>query len=265
MAPLTLGNHYLKSALFLAHVSCAAYENDSETYENFQHFEFDDKPIPFACDPLKDGEATRGFLAAQQDAIVLAFKGSENILDWATNLDCIQIEDNGAQVHRGFMQALEKAWPTISESLQKMLERKKRKIWVTGHSLGGALATLATRRLLLDMKVDQIETHTFGQPRVGDKAMCRQMTSTFYRFAYTSDPITFFPLWTMSYSHAGTLKNIDATGKIHEDASNCFSRVQAGLNALKQVKFSDWEAFFRERKEDHSLQNYIEKIAHATK
>jgi len=265
MTPLTLGNHYLKSALFLAHASCAAYESNPETYENFQRFQFDDKPIPFACDPQKDGEVTRGFLAARQDAIVLAFKGSENILDWATNLDCIQIEDNGAQVHRGFMQALEKAWPTIRESLQKILERKKRKIWVTGHSLGGALAMLATRRLLMDMKIDQIETHTFGQPRVGDKAMCRQITSTFYRFAYTSDPITFFPLWAMSYSHAGTLKDIGITGKIHEDASHWFSRVWAGLNALKQIKLYGWEAFFRERKEDHSLLNYREKIAQAAK
>ena len=95
MTPFTFGNHYLKSALTLAH---AAYEDKPETYEEFQDFQLDEL-IPFASDPKKDGRATRGFLAARQDAIVLGFRGTdvESVQDWAINLiaPCIKL------VHRG--------------------------------------------------------------------------------------------------------------------------------------------------------------------
>ena len=101
----------------------------------------------------------------------------------------MQIQDNGANVHEGFVLALASVWDKISVPLREMVEQKRRKIWITGHSLGGALAT----RRLLNMQIGQIETHTFGQPRVGDKVMCQQITSPFYRFAYASDPVTFVP------------------------------------------------------------------------
>ena len=160
MTSFQLGGHYLKSALFLAHASYAAYEDNPETYKDFHHLKFDEL-IPFFSDPKKDGGATRGFLAEKKDAIVLAFRGTDmpsNMLslqdwansyrDWAINLNCKQVVDNGAKVHEGFVLALASVWDKINEPLRKMVEQNKRKIWITGHSLGGALATLATRRLL---------------------------------------------------------------------------------------------------------------------
>ena len=272
MTSFTLGNHYLKSALTLAHASYAAYENKPETYEGFQDFQFDEL-IPFASDPKKDGGATRGFLAARQDAIVLVFRGTdiESVQDWAINLNALQIQDNGAKVHQGFGLALASVWDKITVPLQKLVEQRKRKVWITGHSLGGALATLATRRLL-NMKIGQIETHTFGQPRVGDKAMGKQITSPFYRFAYVSDPVPLVPFGVpkaMDYTHAGTLKQIDAAGNIHEDASNLVSHVTATFHAIKQIKDellgNDLKTFVRERIKDHFMPNYVEKIANAIK
>lgn len=268
----TLGHHYLKSALSLAHAAYSAYEENSETYDGFENFRFDEV-VPFASEKTKDNEATRGFLAAREDAIVLAFRGTDmtEIQDWAINLNFVQIRDNGAFVHQGFVLALASVWNKIDAPLRQMLEKKNRKVWVTGHSLGGALATLATRRLL-NMKLGQIETHTFGQPFVGDKTMGRQITSPFYRFAYASDPVTVVPLKIpkrLDYTHAGTLKQIDATGHIHEDASNWLSHVASFFHSASQIKKdflgNDLKTFFLERIKDHFMPNYVEKIAQAIK
>jgi len=61
MTSFQLGGPYLQSALFLAHASYAAYEENPESYKNFQNFHFDNV-IPFASAKSKDNEATRGFL-----------------------------------------------------------------------------------------------------------------------------------------------------------------------------------------------------------
>ena len=91
MTTFKLGGYYLETALSLAHASCAAYENDLNNYEGFQNFHFKNV-IPFASARTKDNEATRGFLAEREDAIVLAFRGSDDSYDWRNiNPNCGQI------------------------------------------------------------------------------------------------------------------------------------------------------------------------------
>ena len=273
MTSFKLGPHYLDAALFLAHASYAAYEDDPKDYEfqdfQFQDFQFDEL-IPFA----------RGFLAEREDAIILAFRGTDDPWDWLINVNIFQDDDDGARVHSGFKHALKSVWPQISEPLQKMHRQKKRKIWVTGHSLGGALATLATRRLIrnknglmLNKNANQIETHTFGQPRVGCARMARQIISPFYRFAYSTDLVTYFPVGVFNrvrYAHAGTLKYIDKEGDIHRGTPNLFSSIIAGYRTARKLKGelvandelrTTVRAIERTIKKDHEMPHYIAKIA----
>ncbi|KAL6049195.1 C2 domain-containing protein [Balamuthia mandrillaris] len=83
---------------------------------------------------------------------------------------------------------------------------RKREIWITGHSLGGALATLFTAKLLLDYP--QINKRigglvTFGQPRLGDIHFARFMEERlmttkgrqrYLRFVNNNDIIPRLPL-----------------------------------------------------------------------
>lgn len=64
------------------------------------------------------------------------------------------------------------------ELVQNLRKDKKQKVIVTGHSLGGALATLAAYDLELHASVPahKLECYTFGAPRVGN-----------YPFAYDYD------------------------------------------------------------------------------
>lgn len=50
-------------------------------------------------------------------------------------------------------------------------------IWVTGHSLGGALATIASGEMISHYGIDsnRILLMTFGQPRVGNEKYSRKL------------------------------------------------------------------------------------------
>ncbi|MCL2303956.1 MAG: lipase family protein [Planctomycetaceae bacterium] len=268
MADFTLGHHYLKTALSLAHASYASYKNNPADYPGFQRFGFD-TVVPFASDAGKDKEATRGYLAAREDAIVLAFRGTDEVEDWIINLNFLQVKDNGAMVHQGFALALASIWDRVDETLRDMMRQKSRKIWVTGHSLGGALATLATRRLA-NMNLGPVETFTFGQPRVGNAVMKTQIASPFYRFAYHSDPVPFAPFSipkTVEYTHAGTLKQIDASGTIHEDETNFMTHLTSAIQSVKRIAGdfigNDIKTFVVKRLKDHFMPNYVQRIESA--
>ena len=71
--------------------------------------------------------------------------------------------DQGGKVHRGFKAALSEVWTSLEKHISN-LHRNNLKIWLTGHSLGAALATLAADRL-----GNAQGLYTFGSPRIGDR------------------------------------------------------------------------------------------------
>ena len=260
-----LGRHFLQDALILAHAACACYDGTPARYKGFKRFGFDEL-VTFAPDDNLHDESARGYIGANADAIVLAFRGTDDVADWLINLNVMQIEEHGALVHRGFSRALTAVWPRIEEQLHRLLDRHPRKVWVTGHSLGGALATLAALRIQR-MGIEQLESVTFGQPRVGNRAMAGQITSPFYRFAYYADPVCLAPFSVpraMQYKHVGTRKLIDAVGHIVDKDSHFLTRWLSKALSATQVAGdfldNDLKSFLTKRINDHVMRNYIEKI-----
>ena len=167
-----------------------------------------------------DNQSTQCYVANNDKFAIVAFRGSEMwkkrekidlnamFADLKTNID-IRLTDweQGGKVHRGFNEALDEVWPDLLPHI-KNLHRNGCKIWMTGHSLGAAFATLAASRFGNVQGV-----YTFGSPRVGDGAFRENLKIRIYRIVNNDDIVPRVPP-SGGYVHVGELKYIDSNGII---------------------------------------------------
>ncbi len=106
---------------------------------------------------------------------------------------------SGVIVHRGFEHALEIVWSDIEKALKDVHVP----LFMTGHSLGAALATLAAAR----HKPQAV--YTFGSPLVGNQAFVQTMQGVqIHRVVDDNDGVTFVPPPFLGYEHVGVLCHI---------------------------------------------------------
>ena len=180
-----------------------------------------------------------------KETYVLCFRGTEpdEISDVLADLNAIP---RGAMthgwVHSGFRGELDKLWDLVSEH-QKKHEGKK--FYITGHSLGAAMATLATSRFEEYTKVEQLTT--FGSPRVGTRKFVKNISTPHMRFVNNNDIVTKVPLWIMGYKHHGELQYINFYGNI---------RKLTTWQAIKD-KWRGYKSGILDGAMDHGMDNYV--------
>lgn len=113
-----------------------------------------------------DRRATQAYATrAGADALV-AFRGTETAVDDVlTDLRIIRTRTRHGGVHAGFWSGYEHVHGQVSGFAERVAGRGGR-VWLTGHSLGGALAVVAAYRLLHGPRVPIGGVVTFGQPMV---------------------------------------------------------------------------------------------------
>lgn len=183
-----------------------------------------------------------------KEEYVLAFRGTEpdELSDLLADLNAIP---RGAMtrglVHSGFRGELDKLWPAIHKH-QKA--HKSRKLYITGHSLGAAMATIACSRFEEETKVEQLTT--FGSPRVGTRKFVKHVTTPHMRFVNNNDIVTKVPLWIMGYKHHGTLQYINFYGNI---------RKLTTWQAIKD-KWRGYRSGLLDGALDHGMANYVKHL-----
>ena len=218
-----------------------------------------------------DAAGTQGFLAQGEGVVVLAFRGTEQKLaDFVTDAE-FQLVDGAAsgvpgRVHIGFSKAL----AVVAQRLDAVAARlKDRRVLfhITGHSLGGALATLAALRLGRTQQACPIQTvHTFGSPRVGDETFVQAFDTLFkgrsYRFVNDEDLVTRIPPRVGHYDHVGEIIYIDEAGRLQRDIGYWYRFLNFVTNALEDLKKA-----VQTTVKDHSMKLYcghLEKAARST-
>jgi triacylglycerol lipase len=242
----------IKNAYALAICSNLAYESEKTIQDKLSQQDFNSKFI--------ERRDTQAFIAYNDSAIVLSFRGTTNIQDWMTNSDLLltSVRSGTGKVHGGFLRALCVVWDDILQIIAEA-QTKAQPIWITGHSLGGALATLAAARFSLEMDKPVRGIYTFGQPRVGDREFARifdaELKQRVFRFVNNNDIVTRIPTREIGYSHVGSLRFFDSNGDIYDDVSWWQDFLETIKGTLKQHI-----DLLPSNIENHKMELYIKNI-----
>jgi triacylglycerol lipase len=152
-------NHYdPQNAAALCQFSADAYESSHGSTES--------RPTVID-DEITD---TRAVIYQGEKDMVVSFRGTQDLRNWLTDLDAALTARDGCKIHAGFWRALDGVFAGLNQTVFGP-RHESRRIWLTGHSLGGALAMLyAWRNVNLFRSVPFAGLYTFGQPRVGNAA-----------------------------------------------------------------------------------------------
>lgn len=208
----------LQNAWWLMDAAFLAYSDENKIRTEFQ------KISGATLKTFFTNRSTQCFVASTSDWIVLVFRGTQvddfwqSVLDWAIDVRFLPVrDDHGDRVHEGFRSAVKDVWPDVSAYILSLQRTRNRPLWITGHSLGAALATVAANLCADDADLGFTGLYTYGSPRVGDRGFGRHISPSFvYRFKNDSDVVTQVPLGPI-FRHAGSLEFIDGSGHLHPD------------------------------------------------
>lgn len=241
----------LHKALLFAELSMIAYLKPEETEKAALR-------LGFTETTFYNNDGSQAYSFANEQDIVIAFRGTEpnEWNDIKADINAAKaLAETVGHVHRGFKKEVDDVWPLLEEMLISHKQNLVKNLWFTGHSLGGAMASICAGRCLLshiDTRPEQV--HTFGSPRVGTKRYINHAKIDYYRWVNNNDIVTRTPPVWLGYRHAGKEMYLDAQGRLKE------------LNAV-QRKADHWKGFVLGLKNkeidhfsDHLIDRYVDYI-----
>lgn len=221
------------STLYLARVSKASYGSDQNMLS--QGFNRVYKAFNRCT-------GTEAYVCVNDSArhAVIVYRGTEgNAEDIATDMNISQKKQGRHNLHSGFCNAYHSVLSKVEGFVRKVPEGYT--VVATGHSLGGALASLYA--VYGERAVDRVVT--FGSPRVGGFKWSQALTkANHHRYVNGSDLVARVPKW--NYYHGGELHLITGKGEIIQEPPS-------------------WRLFWLRLKvwryaSDHSIDEYIDNL-----
>ncbi|KAJ6477524.1 alpha/beta-hydrolase [Mycena sanguinolenta] len=163
-----------------------------------------------------------GFIARDDDRreLVVALRGSASITDALLDANILLVPfltpgvslPPNARVHAGFLAA----WNTVALQITATLATQRQlhpghRLVIVGHSMGGALATLAAVSLLqlfpASPIMDQTRIYSYGAPRTGNEVFATYVNAEFgaraFRVVHTNDGVPTMIPTALGYHHHG--------------------------------------------------------------
>lgn len=193
------------NAWWLAEVSMLAYA-DGDGFVRRQLLSAGMLDVKMYTSPPGSTGHTQAILTFNHEAVIVAFRGTEpnQWKDFVTDMQAHQVEMGDAgKVHAGFQSGLLDVWNQMLPELLR-LSASGKSVWMTGHSLGGALAVLAAHQFQQPVTV-----YTFGAPRIGDSQFVKSYRQPTFRLVNNTDFVADIPppMW---YHHVGELVYFDS-------------------------------------------------------
>jgi hypothetical protein len=150
---------------------------------------------------------TCGLIGQRDKAVILAFAGTDPGIWQNLVSDFTPIPEFGSDIHNGFRVAADAAQPQIDQAVQ-LCRQSGNPLFITGHSLGAALAALAALRAA-KAGMPPAAVYTFGMPRVGGPqfaASYASLSEVTYRLVHGIDLVARVPPGSRGgFHHVGHL------------------------------------------------------------
>ncbi len=139
-----------------------------------------------------------------------------------------------AKIHKGFALAYASVAERVMTCIKRLIDQKPRPVFLTGHSLGGALATICSLDVWIKLRISrrQIFVSTFGSPRVGNEAFSRIYDSVIalhWRIVVDSDMVAKLPKGM--FRHVGKKVLLTPHGQMFIDPSALELKLWSGSTA----------------------------------
>ena len=192
-----------RMAWILAHMAKLAYIKFEDGKLERERLEFCLASGWFNLIQTYDKNGTQAFLAKNDEFVVLAFRGTQpdKWEDVRTDLRALKLKTVDGKVHIGFKNAFDDVKDEIVAELRK--HKGELPLYITGHSLGAALATVAVQEIEEEFHDQVAACYTFGSPRVGDGKYEKSIKVPFYRIVNTTDIVTLIPFFLGTFVHVG--------------------------------------------------------------
>jgi hypothetical protein len=213
-------------------------------------------PLPeqgYCLDWLGTRDENRGMVLRNHETLIVAFRGTRLKVHVLLDvLPMVAIDQSdllidsklghtvfnaGGKVHSGFLEAFKQ----VIDQLDTIIAMRgaEQRVWLTGHSLGGALATLAAAEIGGGCVQG---LYTYGCPRVGDASFAGVLPQrSYYRFVHRDDWFATQPPEFLGYVHAGTLRTVTAIPRspFHEELLHGAKGLVSALAAMAQERRLD--------------------------
>ncbi len=202
-------------------------------------------------------DGAQAYLLANQHDCIVVCRGTEpnewNDIAADANAVAVVAETVG-KVHCGFKNEVDDLWPR----LQIALKENQKPLWFTGHSLGGAMATICAGRCkLAEIPSNPEGLFTYGSPRVGNARYINFVKIPHFRFVHNNDIVCRVPPAWLGYRHCGSEIYFDARGKMRNYRSwkRMYDRLLGFALSLRRFRIDHFS--------DHSMLEYIQSIRNA--
>ncbi len=240
----------LRQSLLFAEIAKLAYFRDDIVRKSLAAVGFED--VMFV-----EEDGAQAYVLNHEHDCIVACRGTEpddwNDLRADVNAFSVIVESAG-RVHRGFKREVDDLWP----KLEHVLRENEKTLWFTGHSLGGAMATICAGRCKLsEISSNPQGLFTFGSPRVGNRRYINYVKIHHYRWVNNNDIVTRVPPPWMGYRHGGHEMYLNAYGRYRRYLP--WRRFRDRMHGLL-VAMRRWEFDYLA---DHAMSRYVEYIKRA--
>ena len=200
-----------KEALYNSNLAVLAYSNQDQ-------IKWDELGLSLVKWIENKKSDTQGFVATKGKSIYVVWRGSESKKDFQNDasIDKVPFIEDGEKVHIGFKYCWESVigdtYDAIDTALE-MLAGETTNIVVSGHSLGGAVATLYAYSIKKHYPHYNVSSTTIGSPRVGNKTFKENYDNSdidTLRIVHNNDLVTHTPY--IRFYHVNHQVRLDNNG-----------------------------------------------------